>query len=164
MTNEHIGGRGPGGGCGPFLELLSLEPSGALAPEKAERLGRHLKVCDACADEAAFVARVFRARPHAPPELAEALIREILHDRAPRTVPSGWLSASLAAAAVLVVSLGIGVATQFVGPGEPAPAWVVAFEASDEAWAAEEWVVAGAPVLDGVSDESLLRLLAELES
>jgi hypothetical protein len=164
MTNEGTGGGFHGTGCDEILDLVSLRPTGALSPDAAARLDHHLEGCSACAREAAFAARVYEARPEPPPGLADAVLREAWGRRGRARPAPGWMSTSLAAAAVLVLSLGIGLATRTVGPGEGGLLLSSALETPAPEWGAEEWLVAGAPVLEGISDEALLLLLDEVDS
>ncbi len=67
----------------------------------------------------------------------------------------------MAAAAVLVLAMGMGLAMQAADPYSEASGWDLAVADGDIEWLADEWLVAGAPYLDGISDETLLALLSD---
>jgi hypothetical protein len=151
--------------CTEALERISLRPwlvdkgvpvDEGLAVDGALR--SHLASCSRCAGEAAFMVRVARARPEPPAGLVPAILGAV-----GRVSPmAGWWSGTMAAAAVLVLALGVGLVSQQVDSAE---AWGAVedfvMDAPVEDWGEDEWYVAGAPVLEALPDQMLLALLQE---
>jgi hypothetical protein len=153
--------------CTEALERSSLRPlsteggTGSRAQGADPRdgaLAHHLATCADCAREVAFMARLAGARPEPPSELLPAIL--VRTRRIP--TPSGWWSGSMAAAAVLVLSLGVGLISHQADPPpsfSPLDALVMNEGLGD--WEDDEWYVAGAPVLEALPDQMLLALLQE---
>ena len=153
--------------CAEALERSSLPPlsteGGTGSPVQGsdprdQALAHHLATCVDCAREAAFIARLARARPEPPSELLTAILLTA------RRVPthSGWWSGSVAAAAVLILSLGVGLISHQANPPRsfgPLDALVMNEGMAD--WEDDEWYVAGAPVLEALPEQMLLALLQE---
>jgi hypothetical protein len=153
--------------CTEALELSSLRPfpteggpgigSRGSDPRKPA-LAHHLATCADCAREAAFMARLAGARPEPPSELLPAILARAR--RAP--APSGWWSGSMAAAAVLVLSLGVGLISHQADPSPSfSPLDVLVMNEGLADWEDDEWYVAGAPVLEALPEQMLLALLQE---
>lgn len=151
--------------CTEALERISLRPwladDGLPVDEGLEVHGAlrgHLASCSRCAEEAAFMVRVARARPEPPARLVPVILGAL--DRVQPV--TGWWSGTMAAAAVLVLALGVGLVSQQLDTGE---AWSAAndfvMDAPVEDWGEDEWYVAGAPVLEALPDQMLLALLQE---
>jgi len=153
--------------CTEALERSSLRPlsteSGAAIPSQGSdpsdrALAHHLATCVDCAREAAFMARLAGARPEPPSELLPAIL--VQTRRVP--MPTGWWSGSMAAAAVLILSLGVGLISHQADPPPsfgPLDALVMSDGLAD--WEDDEWYVAGAPVLEALPEQMLLALLQE---
>lgn len=156
--------------CSEARERLPDHVTGRLSDEELRRSDDHLRACSGCAAEAELLEALLGSRAEPPPGLASRIRGAVLHDRtpggaAPGDAPSrgpgrGWL----AAAAGLVLALGLGLLWQEVVPG-PAegPLARVALDPVPETWMDDEAVVAGAPVLDDLDDDALLALLEEME-
>lgn len=157
------GERGGGGGSPEALH-------GRLSP--AALLG-HLEACASCAAEHRFLRVAMASRPEPPHDLGlriltRALTQGVAVPLRPGTVPARASSPSprrflswsgTAAAAVLVLALGLSlVARGTVGTDEGEPALLAALEDGSYGWWGDEWMVAGAPYLEGLSDETLLVL------
>ncbi len=130
--------------------------------ERRQRVDEHLRACEACRAEADLVLAVRSGRPEPPPELWDRIEHSIDHElsrptfgrrRAPR-----W---TWAAAAGLVVALGTGVIWNQVQNGGVQVA-ADELEPIPESWLIDDAVVAGAVVLDDLSDEDLAALLEEV--
>lgn len=147
--------------CPEILELLPLRFHGEVSRTQEARVERHLGDCDPCREEWAFLTFLARARPRVPAGLRGRIVAAARAERLALDARGGWWSATAAAAAVVVLALGIGVASQQAGSGGAPGTWAVALEMPAEGWGGDDWVVAGAPVLDGLSDEALERLLEE---
>ncbi|MDT8339924.1 MAG: zf-HC2 domain-containing protein [Longimicrobiales bacterium] len=170
--------------CERVRERLPEWAAGALGVEVRDEVASHLEVCATCAEEARTVRLLAGARPAVPGELEvrlrAALDREwaataavggsgVGSDRADRRdraarprwarIPGG-LPAWVAAAAVLAAVVGRGV----LRPGAQDDSPVLAYAEEDApALLWDEGVVAGAPVLEGLTDEELAQLLEEME-
>ena len=167
--------------CTEVRERLPELLSGVLGAEGAEEVRAHLTECRECREEAEVLQTLLRARPEPPPGL-EVRIRERLErELTAAPAPSRWgrkgrvvplfggrfpiPAAALPAAAVLILALGTGILLKR-GPAlvdqEPIQV-VLAEEPLPEAYLWDDGVVAGAPLFEGLSDEELESLLAELE-
>ena len=115
--------------------------------------------------EAGFDVIPFRSRPdHARTDHARGdhALTELA--RTDRPTPSRWWTSPVAAAAVVVLAAGLGLVARGVTTGIDGNRTLVAFDATTSAdWMAEEWIVAGAPYLESVSDETLALLAAGIE-
>ncbi len=145
--------------CGEILDIASRGVARGLSASLRARVEAHTQHCLHCASDIRFMTRVHRARTAAPPGLRRAVLArlEAESDR----IRGGWRSASMAAAAVLVLAMGMGLAMQAADPYSEASGWDLAVADGDIEWLADEWLVAGAPYLDGISDETLLALLSD---
>lgn len=161
--------------CEDVRDLLPEYASGALDGEGAGRVEEHLKACDGCSEELRLVRMVLDEKPEAPPGLRDAIMARISEESMAqaeggaqvlplRPTRRRWAPAwGLSAAALVVVSLGIGVVwSQFGGNGE-VPLEVSLQEPLPEAWLWDDGIVAGGLNVDGLSDEELEALLEELE-
>lgn len=161
--------------CERVRERIPDLVAGRLEASEAEPVLAHLRGCADCAGERRVVELLHAARPSVPEGVGER-IRAGLSEENPAARRPGSRSPSsgrstlpwwgLAAAAVAAVALGIGV--QLQGPDRPGvPPSVPAYVAEEEVgavWLSGDGEVAGAPVLEGLSDEELLLFLEELET
>lgn len=147
--------------CEMVLERLPDFAGGRLSPAEVAVVEAHLQGCPECSAEAGLLGLLYAARPSAP----EAVVARIEQAaRAPRrSVHRPWWG--LAAASVAAAALGIGVMAKDPPTAEEVevPAMVAGAEETS-LWVADDGVIAGAPALDGLSDEALLMLLEEMES
>ena len=143
----------------------------------------HLDTCPACAEEVRFLEQLVRARPDPPTDLAARVVARALlptsatseapassgsavipfRPRSHRPSPSRWWTSPAAAAAVVVLAAGLGLVARELTTGVDGSRTLAAFDASSADWWAEEWLVAGAPYLEGISDETLVLLAAGIE-
>jgi anti-sigma factor RsiW len=157
------GGRGSGVGpeaCGRIRDLLPLALTGTLPPEERGEMEAHLGRCEDCRSEELFLRRVLAARPRAPDSLAPSVM-EALDRTPPARISRGSLTWWHRAAAVAVLALGVGLVWQRTETRDPM--WSLALDAPAENWGQEDWMVAGSALLDGVSEETLLALLEEID-
>jgi hypothetical protein len=159
-------------------DLLLLE-EGILVAEEESALRSHLLGCTDCQRAATALAALKAAMPTPPGDLGLKILAGLLSSTEQpaglhepdtagprphhRWLPSGWGVAALAASLLLAFIAGIG--SGHVWPSDTAMAGLdpLAFVDPDlDGWA-EEWLVAGAPVLEALSDETLYLLAMELD-
>jgi anti-sigma factor RsiW len=164
--------------CEEVLVLLPEHLGGALSPTDARAVELHLGGCEACAEERSFAGSLRRAMPHPPADLAARIVARALMDpegirrdgalvgsisAAPRRRLSWRVIAPVSAAAMILLALGIGWNLGVQSDENGSLAWADAFDIPTESWGVEDWYVAGAPYLDGISDETLSLLMQEVE-
>jgi predicted anti-sigma-YlaC factor YlaD len=144
-------------------ELLADVAAGRAGPTARARVAEHRAACPDCDAEASLLELLALGRPRLSDERAERIERGVREGRAGevrRRVP-GW---ALATAAVAVVALGTPALVQRMSTrtvaGDPAAPTVGELVPM---WMTDEPLVAGAPVLDALSDDELVRLLEEME-
>jgi anti-sigma factor RsiW len=165
-------------GCDEVRDHLPGWVLGELPEREAEEIRTHLSSCPDCREEEAVVRGVLHSRPPVPPELAgriRARLRQELGEAPdltaadPAVIPLPrkirWVPAwALSAAALVILSLGIGVVWNGETPETTVdPMEVAVEEPLPEAWLWDDGIVAGAPTFDGLSDEELEALIQELE-
>ena len=150
--------------CAELGDRLPDWVAGRLAPGEGEGVAAHVRSCAECAAQAALLRGLFEGRPPAPPGLAERIVGALGSGeiagatRRPRRVWPVWATS---AAAVLVLAVG----SLLLGDdraGEPDRLGQVAVDDAG-AWIADDGIVAGAPLLDELSDQTLAALLEEME-
>jgi len=147
--------------CPEARDLIPLSWTGGISPREKAALERHLEECPECASESSFVSRIASACPVPPPDLSRKVAARLAGgaDRG-RSFPSRsavlW---GLPAAAVMILGLGIGLvwSSGENGTGELITS---SFLDSQDEMEVDDWIVAGAPVLDALSDEVLVSLMA----
>jgi anti-sigma factor RsiW len=155
--------------CADMVDRLPDWVAGRLDASGAARVGAHVAVCARCAAEAELVRGLHAARPLAPAGLAariaDAARADVGRARGPavrRRLAPAW---ALSAAAVLVLAVGTSVLMERSEPPvEPAPTEIAGLTVDDDAgvWIADDALVAGAPVLEELSDDDLAALLEEM--
>jgi hypothetical protein len=167
--------------CEDIRDLLPDWILGTHPPEIAVAVEEHLTGCADCQAEDRVLRSFLASRPVPPAGLEErikARVREDLAARAtlkgewsdPDVIPlsrwSSWTPAwALSAAAVVILSLGIGVIWngEDLPEVEQGPVQVASEEPLPEAGLWDDGLVAGAPIYDGLTDEELEALIEELE-
>jgi anti-sigma factor RsiW len=167
--------------CGRVRDILPDWVLGNLDPESRTVVERHILSCRECAREEEVLRGVLAARPSPPADLEARIQARVRAEmvaaaevKAPRTEASviplfrrrRWAPAwALSAAAVAILSLGIGVMWNGAEVPEVGvdPIQVTDEEPIPEAWLWDDGMVAGAPVYDGLTDEQLEALIQELE-
>lgn len=165
-------------GCDEVRDHLPGWVLGDLPEREAEEIRTHLSSCTDCREMEEVVRGVLHSRPPVPPELADRIRARLRQELAGATdIPAAdpsvtrltrktrWAPAwALSAAALVILSLGIGVVWNGETPETPMdPMEVAVEEPLPEAWLWDDGIVAGAPTLDGLSDEELEALIQELE-
>jgi predicted anti-sigma-YlaC factor YlaD len=147
------------GHCERVRENLPGFVGGRLAPADAALVEAHLSECSECGDEAALVRLLFDARPAAPAGLSRR-IEGSTRMSSRRAYHPWW---GVAAASVAALALGIGVISRDVPAADDVEVpGIVAGVGETSIWVVDDGLVAGAPALEGLSDEALLLLLDEL--
>lgn len=145
--------------CEMIRESLPDFVGGRLPPADATPVQAHLSGCEDCREEAALLGLLFSARPAAPAELPRRIEGSARGARS-RVYHPWW---GVAAASVAAVALGIGVVSRDTPPAEDVEVpGIVAGVGEASIWVADDGLVAGAPALEGLSDEALLMLLEEM--
>jgi len=167
--------------CDEIRDVLPEWALGALDTEEGEKVREHLSACPDCAEEEEALRALLAARPEPPTGLEariQARVREEMRRSEVVEPPRAeaevfplvrrrrWAPAwALSAAAVVILSLGIGVIWN--GGDVPEvlqdPLQVAVDEPLPESWLWDDGLVAGAPVYDGLTDEQLEALIQELE-
>lgn len=169
--------------CETILDGLPDRVAGRLSPEEEARVDAHLQGCADCRAGFELLTTLAAAPPAPPPGLEAriqaAVVREFGESTVPASVssttgprapsrarretrfrrPGGVPAWGWAAAAVLALLLGRSLVPSAEAP-ESDPALVALAEADYAVLPAGD-IVAGAPVLDGLSEEDLNQLLEE---
>lgn len=158
--------------CTSVRDDLAPYLQGDLPADSNVRVSEHLTGCAECRGEAAFLETLRSSRPELPVDLAQTVLARLSADatagrseRVPgrtfrRRAPTPLLW-GLPAAAIFVLALGV--TWLWNGGGADSNLYSLAFEAPSSSWGHEEWYVAGAPHLDGLSDEMLRVLMEEYD-
>jgi anti-sigma factor RsiW len=150
--------------CADVADRLPNWVAGRLPADQAARVAEHVGSCADCASQAATVHAVLAARAPVPADLAARTLAALRAAEAePRAVPRRrtrrWTSWVGSAAAVLVLAVGTFVLRQ----GDPGEVDDLGPAVVDESvWITDDGIVAGAPVLDDLSDDALATLLEEM--
>jgi anti-sigma factor RsiW len=166
--------------CVEIVDRLPALAAGEVEAAGAAELRRHLAECASCGDEWTVVQLLHEAGPAPVPTGLEARLQAAVREDAARTVARPAASGAaalgrrripswgLAAAAGIVLAIATPVLVERMGD-PPVPAVddvaieVALGERLPSPWVEdEEDVVAGAPILDGLSDEALALLLEEM--
>jgi hypothetical protein len=162
-------------------EVLPEWILGTLGPELRTEMTRHLASCPDCGREEEVLRRLLSVRPMPPEGLAARIQARLKEEIAIGSEPESpktprdvmplfrrhrWTPTwALSAAAVVILSLGIGI----VWNGAEIPevgqrsSQDATEEPAPEAWLWDDGMVAGAPVFDGLTDDQLETLIEELE-
>lgn len=152
--------------CADARDMIPLAPAGALARDEGEALARHLQGCSECAEESRFATRIAASRPRPPADLHGRVMARLAAGAAqgPLSGVRSGLAWSLPAAAVLVLAMGIGLiwSAGHDDAGDLVTASLLEVPQESDAQV-EEWIVAGAPVLDALPYEVLVSLMTEVD-
>ena len=144
--------------CEWIRELIPDYAAGRLNDDEIALAGLHFADCNECRDELDLVQLVFSSRAMEPEGLA-VKINAAVHNRRVTGHRQWW---GAAAAAVALLAIGLNVILDRSGPGD-LPLAESEFEIeSENLWLTDDALIAGAPMLGGLSDEALTQLLEEL--
>jgi hypothetical protein len=167
---NEVHGTRPGGGapwdCGDVREWLPDHVAGRLDAEARSGVEAHLSACASCAEELELVRLLHAGRPRVPEELPDRILEAVRGEAVRRPRASArrpWWG--LSAAAVAAIALGIGIASDDSTSIPSSPPETLASEFEEgEFWVSDDGLLAGAPSLEGLSDEALMELLEELNT
>ena len=148
------------GACGTVREVLPDFAAGRLDASERAQVVSHIATCEECRDELELVGLLFESRVSAPVGLDDRVLEAVT--RRPRPAHRPWWG--LSAAAVAAIALGIGISSEdgaLTNP--PVDEFATEFE-EGEFWVSDDGLLAGAPSLEGLSDEALMEFLEELTS
>ena len=144
--------------CEWIRELIPDYAAGRLTDDEIALADLHFADCNECSDELDLVHLVFSSRAMEPEGLA-VKINAAVHSRRVTGHRQWW---GAAAAAVALLAIGLNVILDRSGPGD-LPLAESEFEIeSENLWLTDDALIAGAPMLGGLSDETLTQLLEEL--
>jgi hypothetical protein len=143
--------------CGTVRELIPDFVSSRLSLANLEVVEGHLIECRECGAELELAQAVLAGRPSAPPELLDRLLRSVRSSRQP-PARTWW---GLSAAAVAALALGIGISSDPTDAPVEVPGFAYEME-EGYTWLSDDGLIAGAPLLNGLSDDALQQLLDEL--
>ena len=146
--------------CADLADRLPDWVAGRLPADQARQVAEHVGTCADCAAQAATVHAVLAARAPVPADLAARTLAALRNaEPIPGRWTRRWTSWAGSAAAVLVLAVGTFV-LRAGDTGEPLDPGPVAVDES--VWIADDGIVAGAPVLDELSEDALAALLEEM--
>ena len=144
--------------CEWIRELIPDYAAGRLTDDEIALADLHYADCNECRDELDLVHLVFSSRAMEPEGLA-IKINAAVHSRRVTGHRQWW---GAAAAAVALLAIGLNMILDRSGPGD-LPLAESEFEIeSENLWLTDDALIAGAPMLGGLSDEALTQLLEEL--
>ena len=144
--------------CEWIRELIPDYAAGRLNDDEIALAGLHFADCNECRDEIDLVQLVFSSRAMEPEGLGDK-INAAVHNRRVTGHRQWW---GAAAAAVALLAIGLNVILDRSGSGD-LPLAESEFEIeSENLWLTDDALIAGAPMLGGLSDEALRQLLEEL--
>lgn len=144
--------------CATIREMIPDVAAGRLAGEAAGVVEVHVVACGDCRAELGLARSLYESRPRVSVDMSGRVLTAL---RRRRRVDHRhtW---GLAAAAVAALALGIGISS---GPGVTDSTFTDEMAtdlAEEELWLAEDGVLAGAPMIETLSDEALAELLEKL--
>lgn len=146
--------------CGDVQEAMPDFAAGRLPADGLRAVEAHLDGCADCAEELEIVRLLMAGTATAPEGLADRIV--VALERRPRRATRPWWG--LSAAAVAALAIGIGVTSEQGALGVAAGLDLASELEEGELWVSDDGLLAGAPELEGLSDEALLELLDQLMS
>ena len=153
--------------CQELADRLPDWASGRLDDAESALVVAHVAVCADCSAQASVLGTLFAARPEAPAGLAERIARAArvqAHAVPGAGTKRAWRRPAWALSAAAVLVLAVGTTLFLRAPQMLEVASVLGEVPLEEShvWIADDGAVAGAPVLDDLSDEALATLIEEL--
>ncbi|MSR35175.1 MAG: zf-HC2 domain-containing protein [Gemmatimonadetes bacterium] len=163
--------------CADVVDRLPDWAGGRTSGAEADAVAAHLSACASCAADAALLRALHAARPAAPADLATRIAQAArsgpgvaARPRRLRRIASAWgitgAAAVLAFAVgrVVIYDRGRPVQGPVQSPVQDAALGEVAVETTADAgvWISDDVLVAGAPVLEELSDAEMAALLEEM--
>lgn len=147
--------------CAQARELLPVRD---LSDARTVALEAHVDECPDCSAEAEFLVWMRGLRPEPPAKILSGVLERAGAEVGPaRREPArdrwGLLPWGLSAAALAVLSVGLGILWD--RPTESL--WTLALEPEPSVWYGDDWLVAGGPVPEALSDELLTAILEEMD-
>jgi anti-sigma factor RsiW len=143
--------------CGSIREMIPDFIGSRLGDEELDEVERHITECGECRAELELAQMIFASRASVPESLLERVRRSAV--AAPRAPSRAWWGVS--AAAVAALALGIGISSEQTETTLDVPGFASEVE-EGVVWSSDDGLMAGAPLFDALSDESLLQLLDDL--
>ena len=151
--------------CQELVDWLPDWTSGRLDDSESALVAAHVEECDDCSAQAIVLGALFAARPEAPAGLAERIAYAARAQSVPGTgTKRPWCRPAWALSAAVVLVLAVVTTLLLEGPQGIEVASVLSEVPLEESqvWIVDDGSVAGAPVLDDLSDEAMAALLEEL--
>lgn len=146
--------------CESTRELIPDFVGSRADSDQRRLVDEHLLTCAECRAELELAEMLLSSRYEVPADLAERIEQAVRYER--HAVRRPWWGVS--AAAIAALALGIGVTSRAVStPVVDVPGYAYEVE-EGELWLSDDGVIAGAPMLDGLTDEALNQLLEELST
>ena len=144
--------------CESIQELIPDYVAGRLATKEQELAREHFKQCYECEQDRDLAHLVFSSRAVEPEGLASKINAALTNQRV--VVRRQWWGLTAAAVASLAIALNVSLDRSELGS---VPLVEYEFEIqSENLWLTDDGLIAGAPMLEGLSDEVLGWLLEEL--
>lgn len=145
--------------CAAARDLIPDLAAGRTLVGDTAAVEEHVADCEECFGELKLARMLARSRPTIPTDLTERVLAK--HRSRRRALHRPWWGIS--AAAVAALALGIGITSESAPEGGDDVGAEVALEQEEgELWLSDDGILAGAPVLEALSDEALAQLLDEL--
>lgn len=144
--------------CATIREMIPDVAAGRLAGEAVGVLEAHVVACGDCRAELELARALYESRPRVSVDMSGRVLTALRRRRRVDHRPT-W---GLAAAAVAALALGIGISS---GPGVTDSSLTdeMSTDVAEEGlWLSDDGMLAGAPMIETLSDEALAELLEEL--
>lgn len=143
--------------CATIREMIADVAAGRMAGEAAGVVETHVVGCGDCRGELDLARSLYETRPRVSVDMSGRVLTALRRRRRMDQRPV-W---GLAAAAVAALALGIGISS---GPATDSSSTdeLATDVAEEELWLSDDGVLAGAPMIETLSDEALAELLEEL--
>lgn len=144
--------------CATIREMIPDVAAGRMAGEAAGVVETHVVGCGDCRRELDLARSLYETRPRVSVDMSGRVLTALRRRRRMDQRPV-W---GLAAAAVAALALGIGISSGPAATDSPSSDELPTDVAEEELWLSDDGVLAGAPMIETLSDEALAELLEEL--